>query len=61
VLRGDALAREERDFQYEKIDVMASDAAWGEIVRLSGQDLSPVLEVDGKALAEFGLDQLERF
>jgi glutaredoxin len=50
-----------RGLDYEKIDVMASDAAWEEMVRLSGQDLAPVIEVDGKVLADFGVDELEEF
>lgn len=50
-----------RGLEYEKIDVMASDAAWDEMVRLSGQDQSPVIEVDGKVLADFGVDELEEF
>jgi glutaredoxin 3 len=50
-----------RGIQYEKIDVMASEAAWDEMVRLSDQDLAPVIEVDGKVLADFGPDELEAF
>jgi glutaredoxin len=46
---------------YERIDVMASDAAWDEMVRLSDQDLAPVIEVDGQVLANFGPDELEEF
>jgi glutaredoxin 3 len=50
-----------RGIQYEKIDVMASEAAWDEMVRLSNQDLAPVIEVDGKVLADFGPDELAAF
>ncbi|MBI3853058.1 MAG: glutaredoxin family protein [Verrucomicrobia bacterium] len=50
-----------RGIEYETIDVMASDAAWDEMVRLSDQDLAPVLEVDGQVLADFGPDELEEF
>ena len=50
-----------RCLEYEKIDVMASDAAWDEMVRLSGQDIAPVIEVDGKVLADFGVHELEEF
>lgn len=50
-----------RSLDYEKIDVMASAAAWDEMVRLSDQDLAPVIEVDGKVLADFGPDELEEF
>ena len=40
---------------------MASDAAWDEMVRISDQDLAPVIEVDGKVLADFGPEELEEF
>ena len=46
---------------YEKIDVTADDAAFAEMVRLSGQELAPVLDVDGKILADFGPEELENF
>jgi glutaredoxin len=47
--------------EYETVDVMADEAAFDEMIRLSGQDLAPVLEVDGKILADFGPDELARF
>jgi hypothetical protein len=31
------------------------------MVRLSGQELAPVLDVDGKVLADFGPEELEKF
>jgi len=43
---------------YEKIDVMADEAAYDEMIRLSGQDLAPVLDVEVEILADFGTDQL---
>jgi glutaredoxin 3 len=46
---------------YEAIDVMADEAAYDEMIRLSGQDLAPVLDVDGEILADFGPDQLAAF
>ena len=46
---------------YEKLDVIADDAAFAEMVRLSGQKLAPVLDVDGKILADFGPEELEKF
>jgi len=46
---------------YEKVDVMADETAYHEMMNLSGQDLAPVLEVDGKVLADFGPDQLAEF
>jgi len=46
---------------YEKIDVMADEAAYDEMISLSGQDLAPVLDVEGEILADFGPDQLPGF
>jgi hypothetical protein len=31
------------------------------MVRLSGQELAPVLDVDGKVLADFGPEELPKF
>jgi glutaredoxin len=50
-----------RDIEYEVIDVMGDDAAYDEMVRLSGQELAPVIDVDGQVLADFGPDQLAVF
>ncbi len=52
---------DERQVNYEKIDVTADEADWHEMTRISGQDLTPVLEVDGQVLADFGPDQLAEF
>ena len=52
---------DERDVQYEKINVISDEAAFDEMIRLSGKDLVPVLDVDGKILADFGPDQLADF
>jgi hypothetical protein len=41
--------------------VIADDAAFAEMVRLSGQELAPVLDVDGKVLADFGPEELPKF
>ncbi len=46
---------------YETLDVIEDDAAMAEMVRLSGQDLAPVIEVDGRVLADFGPDELEEW
>lgn len=46
---------------YETLDVIEDDAAMAEMVRLSGQDLAPVIEVDGRILADFGPDELEEW
>ena len=52
---------EERGIEYEKIDVIADETAFDEMIRLSGQDLAPVIEVEGNFLADFGPDQLAEF
>jgi glutaredoxin len=52
---------DEHDIVYEKIDVIADEAAFEEMVRLSGQELAPVIEVDGKVLADFGPEELAKF
>jgi glutaredoxin 3 len=52
---------DDHDIAYEKIDVIADDAAFDEMVHISGQELAPVLEVDGKVLADFGPEELPGF
>ena len=52
---------DDRDIEYEKIDVIADEAAFAEMIRISGQELAPVIDVDGKVLADFGPEQLENF
>jgi glutaredoxin 3 len=52
---------DDHDVEYETLDVISNDAAYEEMVRLSGQELAPVLEVNGKVLADFGPDQLAVF
>jgi glutaredoxin len=52
---------DEHDIKYETIDVIADAVAFDEMVRLSGQELAPVIEADGKVLADFGPEQLAAF
>jgi glutaredoxin len=52
---------DDRDVEYETVDVLANDAAFDEMVKLSGQELAPVLVVNGQVLADFGPEELERF
>jgi glutaredoxin len=47
--------------EYETLDVIADRAAFQEMVKLSGQSLAPVIEVDGKVLADFGPEELAAF
>lgn len=50
-----------RGIPYEKLDVIADSVAFAEMVKLTGQRLAPVIEVDGKVLADFGPDELASF
>jgi glutaredoxin len=52
---------DERGIDYESIDVISDEAAYDEMIQLSGQELAPVIDVDGEILADFGPDQLARF
>jgi glutaredoxin len=52
---------DQRGLPYETLDVIADPAAHAEMVRLSGQTLAPVIEVDGHILADFGTDELEEW
>ena len=52
---------DDHDIEYQKLDVIADSAAFEEMVRLSGQELAPVIEVDGNVLADFGPEELEKF
>ncbi len=52
---------DEHGVAYEEIDVTADEGAFDEMIRLSGQDLAPVIDVDGAVLADFGPDQLAEF
>lgn len=52
---------DQRDIDYETIDVISDETAYDEMINLSGQELAPVIDVDGEILADFGPDQLARF
>jgi len=52
---------DERGLKYQTLDVIADRQAFTEMVRLSGQSLAPVIEVDGKILADFGPEELAPF
>ena len=52
---------DDHDIAYEKLDVIADEAAFAAMVRLSGQELAPVLDVDGQVLADFGPEELPKF
>lgn len=50
-----------KGYQYVQIDVEASKAAYDEMIRLSGQRLTPTLVVGDKVLPDFGPDELLAF
>lgn len=52
---------DEHGIKYETLDVIANQEALDEMVRLSGQELAPVIDVDGKVLADFGPEELATF
>lgn len=52
---------DEHKISYETLDVIGDAKANDEMVRLTGQTLAPVIDVDGKILADFGPEDLEKF
>lgn len=50
-----------RGLQYQTLDVIMDRAAMNEMVTLTGQTFAPVIEVDGRILADFGPEELARF
>ena len=51
----------DRGIAFESLDVTSDAAARQEMVKLSRQTLAPVIDVDGRILADFGADELEVF
>lgn len=52
---------DQHEVDYETVNVMADENAYDEMIQLSGQELAPVIDVDGKILADFGPEQLADF
>jgi glutaredoxin len=52
---------DQHEIDYETVDVISDEAAYDEMINLSGQELAPVIDVDGEILADFGPDQLAQF
>ena len=50
-----------RSISYETLDVLGDRSAMSEMVKISGQTMAPVIEVDGDVLADFDTGQLDRF
>ncbi len=46
---------------YQVLDVTRDGRAYDEMYRLSGQTLAPVIDVDGRVLADFGARELAFF
>ena len=47
--------------KYERREVRSSPAYFEEMKKLSGQTKAPVLQMDDRILADFGVEQLPRF
>ena len=52
---------DDHGIQYEILDVIADEKAYDEMYQLSGQTLAPVIDVDGRILADFGARELAAF
>ena len=52
---------EDHGIEYDVLDVVADEKAYEEMYQLSGQTLAPVIDVDGKILADFGAKELAAF
>ena len=52
---------DERSIQYQPVDVIADKTAFEEMIRLTGQQLAPVIQADGEILADFGPEELAEF
>jgi len=52
---------DQRGVKYETIDVISDPEAYDEMVHLSGQSCAPVIDVDGRILADFGPEELAEF
>jgi len=51
-----------RGYHFEKIDVLADRAAYDRMTQISGQRLTPTLEIaSGDVLPDFDTRQLEKF
>ena len=47
--------------KYERREVRSNPAYFEEMKKLSGQSKAPVLQMDGRVLADFGVEQLPGF
>ena len=51
----------EHGIAYGKVDVRVDQAAFDELLRLSGQTKAPTMRWDGEILADFGVEELDQF
>jgi glutaredoxin len=47
--------------KYERREVRSNPAYFNEMKEISGQSKAPVLDIDGRVLADFGIEQLPSF
>ena len=47
--------------KYERREVRSSTVYFNEMKEISGQSKAPVLDIDGRILADFGIEQLPGF
>jgi glutaredoxin len=47
--------------KYERREVRSNAAHFNEMKEISGQSKAPVLDIDGRILADFGIEQLPSF
>jgi len=47
--------------KYERREVRSNAAYFNEMKEISGQSKAPVLDIDGRILADFGIEQLPGF
>ena len=52
---------DDHNIEYEVLDVIDDEKAYDEMYRLSGQTLAPVIDVDGRILADFGAREIAVF
>jgi glutaredoxin len=52
---------DQRGIKYKVVDVIADEVAYDEMIRLTGQEMTPVIDVGGELLADFGPEELARF
>ncbi len=48
-------------FTFETLDITSDGSAAQEMRRISGQSLTPTIDIDGQVLPDFSVDELKRF